>query len=154
VGGWERMVGTGTHPSQAVSLVPVSRGPAHTEITAKQLLARQGLLLLHRWDHMPHSCCAVRQKGTSHCAWRMAGAKGQPQATKLRHDTWSSNSPSGSGSPWTCRSVHLLPPGAPGWSSTQLPTSVAAASRKRARNEHRRRNPQASPSSSSPPQCC
>lgn len=46
--------------------------------TAKQLLARQGLLLPHRWDPMLHRCCTVRQTGTSHCVKRMAGAKGRP----------------------------------------------------------------------------
>lgn len=47
-GGWEGTVGTGTRPSQAVSLVPVPRCSEPAVTTAKQLLVRQGLLFLHR----------------------------------------------------------------------------------------------------------
>lgn len=78
-GGWEGTVGTGTHPSQAVSLVPVPRCSVPAAITEKQVLARQGLLFLHTWDCMLHSCCTVQQTGTSHHDQQVTGAKGRPQ---------------------------------------------------------------------------
>lgn len=108
-GEWEGLVGMGTCPSQAVSLVPVPRCSVPTGITVKHLLARQGLLLLHGWEPMPHSCCTVQQTVTSHHAKWMVRAKGRPRATELQHDTWSSSSPSGNSSLSTCGSVRPFP---------------------------------------------
>lgn len=108
--GWEGTVGPGTHPSQVLSPVPFPR----CSVPAKHLLAGQGLLLLHRWDHMPHIYCRDQQTGTScHAQW-MAGAKGRPQMTEIRNDTWSSSSPSGNSSLSTCGSVCSFPPSALG----------------------------------------
>lgn len=64
-------------------------------------------------NRMLHSCCMFRQAGTGCCAQQITGAKGRPQMTELRHDTWSSSSPSGNSSLSTCRSIRLFPPGAP-----------------------------------------